>query len=138
MLEARYLPYSAISVISTIIIRFLRFCVHAYLKVLCTRLPIFTVKILVPLTALSRANSDFLSWGWKILIGPFNDRASRILHRHTILPTHLPTAIFCNIRHIAATLPHYAIHYRLPFYYVAKPNVEWRLYTFGLRKSLSF
>jgi hypothetical protein len=61
VLEAYYLPRSTISAISAIIIRFLRFYIHAYLKVLYTRLPISTIKILVPLTALSRANSDFLS-----------------------------------------------------------------------------
>jgi len=53
VLEARYLLRSAISTISIIVIRFLRFYIHAYLKVLYIYLPIFTIKILVPLTALS-------------------------------------------------------------------------------------
>jgi hypothetical protein len=53
VLEAYYLLRSNISAISAIIIGFLRFYIHAYLKVLYTRLPISTTKILVPLTALS-------------------------------------------------------------------------------------
>ncbi|OCK89563.1 uncharacterized protein K441DRAFT_275237 [Cenococcum geophilum 1.58] len=34
----------------------------------------------VQLTACHRANSDFPSRGWKILIGPFSNRAGRTLH----------------------------------------------------------
>jgi hypothetical protein len=37
--------------------------------------------MLVSLTAFHGANGDFLFPGWKILIGPFSNKASRTLHR---------------------------------------------------------
>jgi len=43
------------------------------LKIGNTRGLVFVAKILVPLTALSQANGDFLSRGWKILISQFSE-----------------------------------------------------------------